>query len=335
MKAALCTRFTAPLEITEVRLAPPHRGKVEVTRAACAMCHSDMHFIAGAWGGRDYRIGQRLLVTLIRSCGTPQHCANGRPVICETAAADASPLSLPGGTRVTQGMKTGAFAKKVVVAASQFATLPDDMPLAVAARLACGVITGAGAVFNTAAMPAGASVVMIGTGGAGLNAIQRARIAGAGRIIARDVAPEKLAAAQEFGATGGFLATAPDAGAQVMALTDGRGAVMAYGQVPGLTAPGGTTIMAGMTGSTDCTRLNPMMVASQEQRLIGAKTGGAALRRGIARLIELHRQRRLKRDEVISNRYPRARINDAIADTAKGGMLRNAIMIDAGGKGRP
>jgi S-(hydroxymethyl)glutathione dehydrogenase / alcohol dehydrogenase len=104
---------------------------------------------------------------LIRSRGRCPPCATGRPVICETAVADALPLSLPGGTAGTQGMKTGAFAKQVVVAARKLATLPDDMPFDVAAPMACGVISGVGAVFNTAEMPAGASGAVIGTGGAG------------------------------------------------------------------------------------------------------------------------------------------------------------------------
>lgn len=359
MKAALCTRFNAPLEITELSLAAPMRGEVEVTLAACAICHSDLHFIEGAWGGSlpavygheaagfvttlgegvtDYRIGQRVLVTLIRFCGRCQCCADGQPVRCEAGGTEYSPLSLPDGTPVTQGMKTGAFAERVVVDASQLAPLPEDMPLDVAALLACGVITGVGAVFNTAAMPAGVTAVVIGTGGVGLNTIQGARIAGARRIIALDVAPEKLDAAREFGATDGVLATAQDARAQVMALTGGHGAeyvfvtvgaVMAYEQALGLTAPGGTIIMAGMTGKDDYMRLNPMMVAYLEQRLIGSKMGGTVLRRDIPRLIDLYRQGRLKLDDLISNRYPLARINEAIADTAKGGTRRNVILFDA------
>ncbi|WP_071796910.1 Zn-dependent alcohol dehydrogenase [Natronohydrobacter thiooxidans] len=365
MKAALCTRFNAPLEITELMLAPPRRGEVEVTLAACAICHSDLHFIEGAWGGAlpavygheaagfvsalgeggsAYRIGQRVLVTLIRACGTCACCSDGRPMLCETAGTAASPLSLPDGTPVTQGMNTAGFAEKVVVDSSQLAPLPEDIPLDVAALLACGVITGVGAVFNTAAMPAGASAVVIGTGGVGLNTIQGARIAGARRIIALDVAPEKLHAAREFGATDGVLATAPDARAQVLALTGGRGAeyvfvtvgaVMAYEQALGLTAPGGTIIMAGMTGNEDYMRLNPMMVAYQEQRLIGSKMGGTVLRRDIPRLIDLYRQGRLRLDELISNRYPLARINEAIADTAKGGTRRNVIVFDSFGQGAP
>ncbi len=359
MKAALCTAFNAPLETTEIMLAPPRAGEVEVTLAACAICHSDLHFIEGAWGGElpavygheaagfvtglgsgvsGYQMGQRVLVTLIRACGTCQCCSDGRPVICEDGGDAQSPLSLPDGAPVTQGMKTGAFAEKVVVDASQLAPLPDDVPLDVACLLACGVITGVGAVFNTAAMPAGATTVVIGTGGVGLNAIQGARIAGARRIIALDVAPEKLDAAREFGATDSVLATDADARKQVRRLTDGRGAdyvfvtvgaVVAYEQALGMCAPGGSIIMAGMTGNDDYMRLNPMMVAYQEQRLIGSKMGGTVLRRDIPRLIELYRQGRLKLDELISNRYSLEKINEAIADTAKGGTRRNVILFDA------
>jgi len=359
MKAAICTTFNAPLEIRDLTLAAPRAGEVEVTLAACAICHSDLHFIEGAWGGAlpavygheaagrvsalgpgvvDYALGQPVLVTLIRSCGTCACCSAGHPVRCEHVGPEYTPLALPDGTPVIQGMKTGAFAEKVTVAASQLAPLPDDMPMDVAALLACGVITGVGAVFNTAEMPAGATAVVIGTGGVGLNTIQGARIAGARRVIAIDVAPEKLDAAAEFGATDGVLATDPDARKKVQALTDGRGAdyvfvtvgaVVAYEQALGLTAPGGSIIMAGMTGSDDYMRLNPMMVAFQEQRLVGSKMGGTVLRRDIPRLIDLYRQGRLKLDELISARYPLDRINDAIADTAKGGTRRNVIVFNA------
>ncbi len=357
MKAALCTAFKAPLTVTDLDLAPPRAGEVEVTLAACAICHSDLHFIEGAWGGdlpavygheaaghvtalgsgvAGYEIGQPVLVTLIRACGTCQCCSDGRPVTCEQPGDGYSPLRMADGTPVAQGMKTGAFAEKVVVDASQLAPLPSDLPLDVAALLACGVITGVGAVVNTAAMPAGANAVVIGTGGVGLNAIQGARIAGAQRIIALDVAPEKLDAARDFGATDTVLASATDARAQVRALTHGRGAeyvfvtvgaVVAYEQALGLCAPGGGIIMAGMTGSEDFMRLNPMMVAYQEQRLIGSKMGGTVLRRDIPRLIELYRQGRLKLDELISGRYRLDEINDAIADTAKGGTRRNVILF--------
>lgn len=201
MKAAICRNFGAPLTVEDVTLAPPRPGEVEVTLTACAICHSDIHFIDGLWGGvlpavygheaaghvsalgdgtSGLAIGQPVLVTLIRACGHCACCAAGRPTICENPGAAASPLSLPDGTPLTQGMATAGFAEKVVVDHSQIAPLPGDMPLDTASVMACAVITGTGAVFNTARQPAGTTAVVIGAGGVGLNTVQAARISGAG-----------------------------------------------------------------------------------------------------------------------------------------------------------
>ncbi|MGI1660614.1 Zn-dependent alcohol dehydrogenase [Palleronia sp. KMU-117] len=365
MKAALCLAFNQPLSIETVTLAPPRPGEVEVTLGACAICHSDIHYMDGAWGGRlpavygheaagwvtalgdgvtAYAKGQRVLVTLIRACGHCACCASGRPTVCEDPHYRDTPVSLPDGTPVTQGMATGAFAEKVVVHTSQLAPLPDDMPLDVASLLSCGVITGTGAVFNSAKMPAGVTALVIGAGGVGLNAVQGARIAGARRVIAMDVAPEKLAAAAEFGATDGVLATAGDARDQVRALTGGRGAdyvyvtvgaVRAYEQALGFCAPGGSVVMAGMTANDEVMHLNPGNTAYLEQSLVGSRMGSTVLARDIPRLIEHYRQGRLKLDELISNRYPLERINEAIEDARKGVSRRNVILFDAFGKGAP
>jgi Zn-dependent alcohol dehydrogenase len=365
MKAALCRAFNQPLSIETVTLAPPRRGEVEVTLAACAICHSDIHYMDGAWGGTlpavygheaagwvtalgdgvtAYATGQRVLVTLIKSCGHCACCASGRPTICEDPHYIDTPVALPDGTPVTQGMATGAFAEKVVVHTSQLAPLPDDLQLDVASLLSCGVITGTGAVFNSARMPSGATVLVIGAGGVGLNAIQGARIAGARRIIAMDVAPEKLEAAAEFGATDGVLAGAADAREQVRALTGGRGAdyvyvtvgaIRAYEQALGFCAPGGSVVMAGMTANDEVMRLNPGNAAYFEQSLVGSRMGSTVLTRDIPRLIDYYRQGRLKLDELISNRYPLERINEAIDDARKGVSRRNVILFDAFEKGAP
>ena len=359
MKAAVCRAFKAPLEIAQITLAPPRADEVEVTLAACAICHSDLHFIEGAWGGtlpavygheaagyvtgtgahvRGFEIGQKVLVTLIRSCGRCACCRDARPAICEDAILPVSPLSLDDGTPVAQGMKTAAFAEKVVVHASQLVALPDDLSLDIAALLACGVITGTGAVFNTARLQAGATAAVIGAGGVGLNAIQGARIAGARRIIGIDISPDKLAVAREFGATDTLLATAPDLRPDLRQMTDGRGAeyvfvtvgaVAAYEQAMEVCAPGGAIVMAGMTGSDEYMHLNPMIAAYQEQRLLGSKMGGTVLARDIPRLIEFWRQGRLKLDELISGRYRLEEINEAIGNTASGGARRNVILFDA------
>jgi Zn-dependent alcohol dehydrogenase len=365
MKAAVCRAFNTPLSIETVTLAAPRPGEVEVTLAACAICHSDIHYMDGAWGGAlpavygheaagwvtavgdgvtAYTKGQRVLVTLIKACGHCACCASGLPTICEDPHYLPSPIALPDGTPVAQGMAAGAFAEKVVVHTSQLAPLPDDMPLDVASLLACGVITGTGAVFNSAKMPAGATALVIGAGGVGLNAIQGARIAGARRVIAMDVEPAKLDAAREFGATDGVAATAPDATDQVRALTGGRGAdyvyvtvgaVRAYEAALGYCAPGGAVVMAGMTANDEVMRLSPANVAFYEQSLVGSRMGSTVLTRDIPRLIDYYRQGRLKLDELISNRYPLERINEAIDDARTGRSRRNVILFDAFARGAP
>ena len=221
IKAAVCTAFDSPLVIEDLELRAPGAGEIEVTLEAVAICHSDIHFAEGAWGGdlpavygheaagrissvgpgvNELAEGQRVVVTLIRACGTCPNCATGKPTICETPRPNTSPLSRPDGTSVVQAMKCGAFAERVVVDQSQVVPLSDDMPPEAVALMACGVITGVGAIVNAGRLRAGEDVVVIGAGGVGLNAIQGARIAGARRIVAVDMTEEKLETAKSFGA---------------------------------------------------------------------------------------------------------------------------------------
>jgi S-(hydroxymethyl)glutathione dehydrogenase/alcohol dehydrogenase len=235
IKAAVCREFAKPLSIEEIELAAPGAGEIRVNVAACAICHSDIHYADGAWGGdlpsvygheasgtvaeigagvEVFTIGDRVVVTLIRSCGQCFHCAHGDGVLCE---ADFSldregPITGADGERIHQGLRTGAFAEQVVVDASQVVAVPDGVPFDSASLLACGVITGLGAVVNTTRIEAGSKVVVIGTGGVGLNSIQGASLSDCPLIIAMDISDEKLAAARRFGATHGINATREDAG---------------------------------------------------------------------------------------------------------------------------
>ena len=246
IKAAVCHEFGQPLAIEEVLLAPPGQGEVEVTLSAVAICHSDISYAEGAWGGQlpavygheaagtvsatgpgvsGFAPGDRVVVTLIRSCGTCAHCASGKPTVCETPYDGAGgPLQTVEGKPLVQGMACGAFAEKVVVDQRQIVKLPDAIPMEAAALLACGVITGVGAVVNAARLRAGEDVAVIGAGGVGLNAIQGARIAGARRIAAVDVVAEKLDAAMEFGATHAVLASQEKPWKAVRKALGGRGA---------------------------------------------------------------------------------------------------------------
>ncbi|MFU8825111.1 zinc-binding dehydrogenase [Yoonia sp.] len=355
IKAAVCHAFGAPLTVETVNLAAPNRDEVEVTLKACAICHSDVTYIGGGWGGtlpavygheaaghitamgdgvRGLRLGDPVVVTLIRSCGSCPSCAGGRPVACESDMAS-GPLTLADGRPLHQAMNTGGFAEKVVVSQSQVVKLSDTISMEAASLLACGVITGIGAVVNAAQLRAGQDVVVIGAGGVGLNAIQGARIAGARRIVAVDTTPEKLAIAREFGATDGVLATiekpwraakeALGRGADAVFVT--VGAIPAYDQAPQYLANGGKVIMVGMPHSGAMSTYEPVMLAATGQGMIGSKMGDVVIARDIPWMVDLYEQGRLKLDELISGRWRLDQINEAIADTKTGSAKRNVIVF--------
>lgn len=358
MKAAVCRGFGQPLSIEDVELAAPRAGEVKVKLAACAICHSDIHYIEGAWGGalpavygheaagvvaevgpgvEDVSIGDHVVVTLIRSCGECRYCAREMPVACETEFPldRHTPLRGADGAPLVHGLRTGGFAESVVVHASQLVAVPPDLPLDCAALLACGVITGFGAVTNTAAVPAGSDVVVIGTGGVGLNSVQGAAHVGARRVIAVDLSDDKLAAARRFGATATVNPARQDLTATVRAITEGRGADYvfvtvgakpAFDQAYGLLGPTGAAVLVGMPASGVLSEFDPGLLAGASQRILGSKMGSARIGEDIPRLIALYRAGRLKLDEMISGRYPLAEINEAIASVRRGEALRNVIV---------
>lgn len=359
MKAAVCRAFDAPLVIEELDLAPPQSGEIRVRLAACAICHSDIHYIDGAWGGTlpavfgheaagvidavgtgvtHLRSGDHVVVTLIRSCGHCPSCAQGAPVFCETTFPldRATPLHGAGGEPIEQGLRTGAFAEYVIVEASQAVAIPHDVALDSASLIACGVITGLGAVVNTAGVRAGQSVVVIGTGGVGLNSVQGAALAGALPIIAVDLSPAKLAAARAFGATHTIDAGREDVAARVAEYTERRradhvfvtvGAKAAIEQGTSLLGRNGCMTIVGMPATGVTTAFDPTMLAARGQRIVGSKMGSARIQADVPRIVALYRQGRLKLDELISGRYPLDRINEAIAAVRRGEALRNVIVF--------
>ena len=358
MKAAVCRQFGTDLRIEEVDLAPPGPGELEVTLAACAICHSDIHYAEGAWGGQlpavygheaagrvsavgpgvELAVGDHVVVTLIRSCGECDYCASGATVFCETPfELDAhGPLQAADGEAVHQAMRTGAFAERVVVHASQVVRVPADLPLDVASLLACGVITGVGAVTNSSSVAEGSQVVVVGTGGVGLNAVQGAALVGADPIIAVDLSAAKLEAALRFGATHTVDAAEADAAARVRDITGGRGAthvLVTVGSKPAIESafdylrPGGELIIVGMPASGVVAEFDPNEVASRGLRIVGSKMGAAQVGRDIPQLVERYRAGDLMLDELISGRYRLERINEAIASVRAGEAIRNVIVF--------
>jgi Zn-dependent alcohol dehydrogenase len=236
-----------------------------------------------------------------------------------------------------QGLATGAFAEKVVVDQSQIQTIPEDISMASASLLACGVITGMGAVTNTAKVSTGSTVVVIGAGGVGLNAIQGAAIAGASKIIAIDVSEEKLDAAKEFGATDGILTSEEKPYRIVKKMTGGRGvdyvfvtvgSIPAYESASRFLSVGGSVVMVGMPPSGAKVAIEPVILATTSQSLLGSYMGSSVLKKDIPVLIDLYKQGRLKLDELVTRKYSLNEINEAVNDVKLGNTRRNVIVFD-------
>lgn len=359
MRAAICHSVGKPLQIEEIHLDPPGFGEIEVEVAACAICHSDLLYADGAWqaplpaifghevsgtvratgpGVHEFAVGDRVVVTLIRACGTCPACAADHRVTCETVfpRASHSPLSNKQGTRLFQGLRTGGFAEAVVVDASQAVVIPSTIDFIPASLLACGVITGYGAVANTARLRGGETIVVIGAGGVGLNVIQAAVIAGAGRIIAVDVVPAKLETARQFGATHALSGHAENLSQQVQDLSHGRGADFvfvtvgagrAFTQSVDLVARSGTVVFVGMPPDGVMLGIEAGRIAQDNIRILGSKMGDAVISRDIPRLVEHYAAGRLKLDELVSGCFPLEQINEAMAATASGTAIRNVVIM--------
>jgi len=359
MKAAVCRKFAKPLVIEDVSIAEPNVGEVKVRLAACAICHSDILFAEGGWGGdlpaiygheasgiveatgkgvRNVQPGDHVVVSLVRSCGQCSCCAQGYHGSClETFALDEkTPLTAADGAPIVHGLRTAAFAEQVVVEASQVVVIDKDISFDVACLLACGVITGFGAVTNSAKVKPGASVAIIGTGGVGLNTVQGAALSGAATIIAIDISAGKLEAAKLFGATHGLDAKSDNIAQAVKDLTNGYGAdyvfvtvgaKQAFNQAPALVARGGKIILVGMPATGVMSKIDPGTIANDCISIIGSKMGASNIHVDIPNLVALYKAGSLKLDELITERYPLEQINDAIAAVKRGEALRNIIVF--------
>ena len=360
MKAAVCYEFNKPLVVEDVQLRAAQPDEVRVKVVATAICHSDIHDVRGDFGGlvpfvgghetagtvaevgaavTMVKPGDRVVVSLLESCGKCRYCVTGRPYFCETKTTYdvRGVMTNSKGEEVIQKARVAGFAEYVLVQERQLVKVPDDVPFDVASLLACGVTTGFGAVVNRAKVPPMSSVVVIGTGGVGLNSVQGAAICGANPIIAVDVVDSKLQRAKQFGATHGVNAKQKDAVEAVMEIT-GRGADFAFvtvgsgaalQQAFAMLARGGMAVMVGLTGPNDATVTIPASeLAITEKTLTGGYMGEINLQVDVPGIIALYKAGRYKLDELIAERYPLERINEAMESSAAGEALRNVIIFE-------
>lgn len=357
MKAAVLYEYNRPLMIEEVTIGEPQAGEVLIRMAASGICHSDVNVVKGdeqqdlpvilgheaagiveavGAGVTHVKPGDRAAASLWRSCGHCYYCVSGTPSLCETPHVLDSETRVHdmNGKPIRQGMRVASWAEYAIVDQSQVVPVPDDMPLEAAALVGCGVITGVGAVINTAQVEAGSSVVVLGLGGVGINAVQAARLAGAQHVVAVDLLDEKLETAQEFGATHLVNAARSNPVQIVKDLTGGRGADYVFVTVGSERAISqsfemlrkrGTTVIIGLVPNNGTAPLPVRQVALTEVRVLGSFLGSTRLSVAFPQFTELYRQKRLKLDELITATFPLERINDAIAIVDRGEAVRNVI----------
>ncbi|MCJ7604836.1 MAG: Zn-dependent alcohol dehydrogenase [Dehalococcoidales bacterium] len=359
MKAAVCYEYGKPLVIEDLDIDPPGPGEVKVKMAATAVCHSDIHIIKGelpfplpvvvghessGWveeigeGVTNVKVGDPVVASLLISCGKCKFCTTGRTHLCEaTWPRDTqSPFKNKKGEPINQAIKIGSFAEYTIVHESQCVKIPDDMPMDRASLLACGVITGFGAVVWRAKPEVASSCVIIGIGGVGLNSVQGAALCGAYPVIAVDVNDSKLEAARTFGATHVVNARNGDPVEAVKALTEGRGAdyvfvtvgaIEAMSQGIAMSGPRGMTVWVGLPKFTDQAPIAPFTLIRDERTVTGSYMGTTNLQRDIPKLVELYKAGKLKLDELITKHYKLEEINEAIKAVEDGKALRNIIMF--------
>jgi len=354
-----------PLRIETVELAPPGPGEVLVKIAAAGLCHSDLSVINGdrprpmpmalgheaagtvqalGDGVTDLAIGDHVVVVFVPSCGHCAPCAEGRPALCEPGAAANGAGTLLSGDRrladeagapLNHHLGCSVFADHAVVSRRSLVKVDPDVPLEEAALFGCAVLTGVGAVVNTAKVKVGDSVAVIGLGGVGLAALIGAEAAGARQIIAVDLDANKLSQATQLGATHTVNAGVPDAAEQVRALSGGgvdhalefAGAVKALELAWKITRRGGNTVTAGLPPPMATFALPAVSLVAEERTLRGSYIGTCVPSRDIPRYMALYRQGRLPVDRLLTHRLKLEDINAAFDRLHEGHAVRQVVLF--------
>ncbi|MGW9349681.1 S-(hydroxymethyl)glutathione dehydrogenase / alcohol dehydrogenase [Nocardiopsis flavescens] len=360
VKAAVFSSPGTPPEIRDVVLPDPGPGRVRVRIAAAGVCHSDLSLSDGTlpqkWpavlghegtgsveavgeGVTSVSPGQHVILNWAPACRACWYCRNGEPHLCEHALDRASvPYArLADGTPVHPGLGCGAFAEATVVGADALVPLPDGVDPVTAAVLGCAVLTGWGAVNNSARVRPGQSAVVLGLGGVGLSVLQAARLAGADPVVAVDVSPAKEELARSLGATEFLLADEHLTGA-VRALTGGRGADHAFEVVGSARVVrsawnaarrGGTVTVVGVGAADDPVSFSALELFHQARTLRGCVYGSADPARDIPLIAESVRSGALRPAAVVTDEIALADLPAAFERMRRGEGGRSLVRFGA------
>ena len=352
-----------PLRVEELELDPPGEGEVLLRIGAAGLCHSDLSVVNGnrprpvpmalgheaagevvevGRGVTDLVPGDHVVMVFVPSCGHCLPCTEGRPALCEPGAQPNGAGTLLSGARrlhldgreVHHHMGVSAFAEYAVCARPSLVKIDRELPLEEAALFGCAVLTGVGAVVNTARVAPGSSVAVVGLGGVGLNALLGAILAGAERIVAVDVLDDKLALARQLGATDTFNAADPDAADAIREATKGgvdyafemAGSVKAMDLCYRVTRRGGTTVTAGLSHPDHKFEVQHVSLVAEERTVKGSYVGSCVPLRDVPRYIALYRRGKLPVDRLMSERLTLAQINEGFDRLAEGHTVRQVIL---------
>ena len=342
MKAAVLVQPNQPLVIEELSISKPGPHEVLIRTAACGLCHSDLHFIEGAYPHplpaipgheaagiveavgsevRTVKPGDAVVTCLSAYCGHCEFCVTGRMSLClggdtRRGPGEAPRITRADGTQVNQMLNLSAFAEQMLIHEHACVKIDPDMPLDRAAIIGCAVTTGAGTIFNACKVTPGETVAVVGCGGVGLATINAAKIAGAGRIIAADPMAD--------GAAG-----------QIVEMTKGGvdHAIEAVGRpasaqlAVNVLRRGGTATILGMMPLAEKVGLSAMDLLSGK-KLQGAIMGGNRFPVDIPRLVDFYIRGLLDLDSIIAERIPLSAINDGFDKMKKGDSARSVIVFD-------
>lgn len=353
-----------PLQLEQLDLEGPGPGEVLVRVAAAGVCHSDLSVVDGvrprpvpmvlgheaagvveATGEGVHHVheGDHVVFAFVPSCGDCVPCLSGRPALCERGAvantagtllSGRRPFARPDGAAVNQHLGVSAFSQRTAASAASVVPVPPELPLEQAALFGCALLTGVGAVLNTARAEAGSTALVVGLGGVGLAAVMGARLVGCQRVVAVDLDPGKLELAEEVGATE-VLAAGPEAVEQVREITGGGAdyAFEAAGHPDALaiayaaTARGGTTVGIGLPHPDQRFSLPALSLVAEERRLVGSYMGSAVPRRDIPRYIRLFMDRRMPVDRLAGGTFPLEEVNEAMEALASGAVARQVVLM--------
>ncbi|SFB22287.1 alcohol dehydrogenase [Lentibacillus halodurans] len=354
--------YSRPLKIETLELDPPQQGEVLIQIKAASLCHSDLSVINGsrprplpmALGHEaagvvvetgedvnDFKPGDHVVCVFVPSCGQCLPCKEGRPALCEIGTkSNSEGTLLNGGRRLHAGEEkiyhhigVSAFSEYAVVAENSLVKVDKTISFEKAALFGCAVITGVGAVVNTAGIKMGNTVAIVGLGGVGLSALIGTVAAGASRVVAVDINETKLARAKELGATETFNSKDEDVIEQIHKSTGGgldyvfetAGAVPAMEVSYGITKRGGTTVTTGLPHPEHHFSFPYVSLTVEEKTLKGSYIGSCVPDKDIPRFISLFKQERLQVDQLVTETIPLEKINEGFDKLAKGKSSRIII----------